>query len=218
MFSPLINFQLRNKAPPAQQNTMPSSRRSRSNHASPSPAPSRHTSRDREKSDRERERDFNSHHSSRGTSNHLVGSGDESSDGEDSDPSPDNQGTKLSSGRGASTELLPSVSRAVDEVLVQKIKEIASSNPLSEKIPVTVLNETVQEIANEIKEQILLSVTVSNNRYHWKERIKDYLENEEEEKERYGEEIPGEIREEIESCIKKSLLIPSGSRIFQLCH
>jgi hypothetical protein len=100
---------------------------------------------------------------------------------------------------------------------VLAIRATVRSNPLSEKIPVTVLQETIEEIKSEIKSQITLSVSVAGNRYQWHQRIRDWTATVEGEGRGGDEEggsgavvVPRDVREEIESVVKKSLAIPVG--------
>lgn len=127
-------------------------------------------------------------------------------------PSSNTPSTPVSS---SSPEIEASIQGVVDEALLAAIKETVRANPLSEKIPVTVLQETLQEIRSEIKSQVALTISVSSSRFHWSQRIKEYSESYFETKRSDQSHegsitVPADVKEEIQSMVKKSLSIPAG--------
>lgn len=160
--------------------------------------------------------------------NSVGRSDDESSEDEDSDPNSHPLSNLQKSKSLAPTSNIPAampsslipgieaaIQAVVDETLLLAIKDAVKANPLSEKIPVTVLQETLHEIRSEIKSQVTLTVSVSSSRFRWVQRIKEYCEGSYESKgsERYDDgliTVPPDVREEIQSIVHKSLSIPAG--------
>jgi hypothetical protein len=163
--------------------------------------------------------------------------GDDSSDGEESDrdnsPPPHQQNRPQHNNTATtntnSTAIETGIQAVVEECITATIRDTVRANPLSEKIPITVLQETIQEIRNELKPHITLSVNVSRNRFHWNRRIKEYSENLFDGSSGRGGgggtelvEIPSDVKEEIQSVVKKSLSIPAGMFVVEqllcVCH
>jgi hypothetical protein len=161
----------------------------------------------------------------RSDDNEESSDGDEESDRDTSPPPPSAAASVASSYRqnrsqnnnatpNTSVPLDAAIQEVVEECITTTIRETVRANPLSEKIPITVLQETIQEIQNELKTHITLTVNVSRSRFHWNQRIKEYSE-------RFPTEgmggvgIPSDVKEEIQSVVKKSLSIPAG--LLSLC-
>jgi hypothetical protein len=78
-------------------------------------------------------------------------------------------------------------------------REVVRCNPLSDKIPVTVLQETISEIAMHVRAQVTLPLLIAAGSKRWQLPGGEW--------EREGEvDVPGEV----EACVKKTLSIPKG--------
>lgn len=98
--------------------------------------------------------------------------GDSTEEGEDSDAPPPNRVSHRVSGRRTESRLkfndLPEFVQQITATMTTTyVREIVHGNPLSEKIPVTVLQETVAEIVTQIKSQISPSVCIACEKNKW---------------------------------------------------
>lgn len=87
-------------------------------------------------------------------------------------------------------------------------REVVRANPLSDKIPVTVLQETTSEIAMHVRSQVTLPLLIAAGSKRWQLSREEELDN----AQGVGREDV-DIPVEVEACVKKTLSIPKGGVI-----
>ena len=82
-------------------------------------------------------------------------------------------------------------------------REVVRSNPLADRIPVTVLQETISEIAVHVRTQVALPLLIAAGNKRWKLSM--------EEGEGDGASGDVDVEGEVEACVKKTLSTPKGN-------